>query len=125
MAFINVMLIGANGTLGAPVLQEFVKSSFQVTLLSREESKSAFPPGIPVRKANHNDLDSLKSSMEGQDVVISMIGLGTADIQQKIIDSAIAAGVKRFIPSEFCPDTRKQEVVDVIPTLPAKVHVAN
>ncbi|CAG8904100.1 unnamed protein product [Penicillium egyptiacum] len=44
--------------------------------------------------------------MEGQDVVISMVGGIVAGDQQVFIDAAIAAGVKRFFPSEFGPYSR-------------------
>ncbi|KAI9154687.1 NmrA-like protein [Paramyrothecium foliicola] len=39
--------------------------------------------------------------MEGQDVVISMVGPTATGDQQILVDAALAAGVKRFFPSEF------------------------
>ncbi|KAF1972035.1 hypothetical protein BU23DRAFT_590354 [Bimuria novae-zelandiae CBS 107.79] len=90
------MLIGANGLLGGPVLQAFLNSNaFNVT-----------------------------AAMRGQDAVISMVPGNLSGSQITLIDAAIAAGVQRFIPSEFGPNTRNPKVVDVVPSLPAKVQVA-
>ncbi|KAI5358703.1 putative NmrA-like domain, NAD(P)-binding domain superfamily [Septoria linicola] len=41
--------------------------------------------------------------MRGQDVVICMVGGQASGDQNVLIDAALAAGVKRFIPSEFGP----------------------
>ena len=43
--------------------------------------------------------------MTGQDAVVSAVGpLGT-EIQKTVVDAAIAAGVRRFVPSEYGYDT--------------------
>ncbi|EKG09261.1 NmrA-like protein [Macrophomina phaseolina MS6] len=42
------------------------------------------------------------------------------DIQQTVAEAAIAAGVKRFIPSEFSADTASPEVLELIPFLSSK-----
>jgi hypothetical protein len=44
--------------------------------------------------------------MKGQDVVISMVTGFAAGGQNILVDAAIAAGVKRFYPSEFGPPSR-------------------
>src|SRR4051794_13634063 len=59
--------------------------------------------------------------MEGQDMVISMVGGIAAGDQQVFIDAALAAGVKRFLPSEFGPYSRNPEFAALNPVvLPAK-----
>ena len=48
---------------------------------------------------------SLVEVLTGQDAVVSAVGpLGT-EIQKTVIDAAIAAGVRRFVPSEYGYDT--------------------
>ncbi|KAL3481320.1 hypothetical protein BJX99DRAFT_253622 [Aspergillus californicus] len=105
----NVLLIGAGGNLGVPVLQAFLASPYHVSVLTREESTSTFPASVPVFKADYTNVSSVKAAMAGQDVVISMVGGIAAGDQQVFIDAALAAGVKRFLPSEFGPYSRDPE----------------
>jgi hypothetical protein len=56
---------------------------------------------------NYSDPESLKAAMQGQDVVISMVGPAQASEQHGYVDAAIAAGVQRFFPSEFGPYSRQ------------------
>jgi hypothetical protein len=76
---------------------------------------------VPVIRADYNDPHSLKVAMQGQDVVISMVGGNAAGDQNKFIDAALAAGVKRFFPSEFGPYSRDSKFSELMPAvLPAK-----
>jgi len=36
-------------------------------------------------------------------------------VQKKLIDAAITAGVKRFVPSEFGSDTRNEKAMGILP----------
>ncbi|OGM41823.1 hypothetical protein ABOM_009662 [Aspergillus bombycis] len=97
----NVVIVGAGGNLGSHVLQAFLASdAFNVTVLSRESSASVFPDGLPVIRSDYSP-ESLVSAFQGQDAVISVVGRGGYAHQQKLVDAALAAGVKRFIPAEF------------------------
>ncbi|KAM0227478.1 hypothetical protein ACHAP5_012172 [Fusarium lateritium] len=59
--------------------------------------------------------------MEGQDVVISMVTVFATGGQQILVDAAIAAGVKWFLPSEFGPPSRDEKFAALHPALPPKV----
>ena len=56
-------------------------------------------------RANYDSAKSLKAAFQGQDAVISLVGGTALGDQNKLIDAAIAAGVKRFLPSEYGSDT--------------------
>ncbi|EEY15094.1 isoflavone reductase family protein [Verticillium alfalfae VaMs.102] len=106
-SFESVLLIGAGGNLGVPVLQAFLDAErYKVSILTRKGSNSVFPEGVKVYKADYADMEELKRAMEGQDVVISMITGLAGGAQNILVDAAIAAGVKRFLPSEFGPPSR-------------------
>ncbi|KAJ6169862.1 hypothetical protein N7485_007208 [Penicillium canescens] len=115
--FKNVLLIGAGGNLGVPVLKAFLASPYKVGILTRKESTSTFPKCVPVFKADYTDVSSIKLAMESQDVVISMVGGIAAGDQQVFIDAALAAGVKRFLPSEFGPYSRNPEFAALNPVV--------
>ncbi|KAJ5111475.1 hypothetical protein N7532_002010 [Penicillium argentinense] len=119
--FKTILLIGAGGNLGPHAIQALLGSSFRVTILSRQGSTSKVPEGVPVVRVDYNNPDSLISAMQGQDVVISMVGGHVAGDQNKFIDAALAAGVKRFFPSEFGPYSRDPKFAELNPVvLPAK-----
>lgn len=111
----------AGGNLGPSVLNAFLESSFNVTVLSREGSTSTFPSGVSVRKADYGSVDSLKAAFAGQDAVLSLVGSFGLSEQQKLIDAAIAAGVKRFLPSEYGSNTADPRVLELVPIFGAKV----
>jgi hypothetical protein len=115
-------LLQAGGNLGPSILKAFLESSsFNTTVLSREGSQSTFPEGVKVVRANYDSVDSLTSAFKGQDAVLSVVGGTALGDQQKLIDAAIAAGVKRFIPSEYGSDTTNEELVKLVPVFKAKV----
>lgn len=126
MSIKNVIIIGAGGNLGPTVLDAFLKTpSFNTTVLSREGSSSTFPPNVKVIHANYDSSDSLKAAFQGQDAVVSLVGGMALGDQNKLIDAAIAAGVKRFIPSEYGSNTADKRVRDVVPVFEAKYGTVN
>jgi putative NADH-flavin reductase len=116
----------AGGNLGPAILSALInESSFNVTVLSRENSTSTFPSGANVIRANYDSPESLKKALEGQDVVISLVASSVLGEQNKFIDAAIAAGVKRFLPSEFGSDTADEKTRAVVPISNAKYDTVN
>ncbi|KAF3008841.1 hypothetical protein E8E13_010828 [Curvularia kusanoi] len=125
MSIKNVIIIGAGGNLGPSVLQAFLSSSFNTTVLSREGSSSTFPSGVKVIRADYSSIDSLKQAFQGQDAVISLVGGGALGDQNKLIDAAIAAGVKRFLPSEYGSNTPDPKTRAIVPVFEAKFATIN
>lgn len=122
----NVIILGAGGNLGPTILHAFLNNkSFVTTVLSREGSKSTFPPGVKVLHADYNSVDSLKNAFHGQDAVISLVAGHALGDQNKLIDAAIAAGVKRFVPSEFGSNTADAKVRSIVPAFEAKYGTVN
>ncbi|KAJ4267548.1 hypothetical protein NW762_003655 [Fusarium torreyae] len=101
-AYKNVAVAGAAGDLGGTVFKHLVESNkFNLTVLTRAGSKSKFPEGIKVVEVDYDSLDSLTAALQGQEAVVSTIGSLAIPSQYLLIDAAIAAGVQRFLPSEF------------------------
>lgn len=59
-----------------------------------------------MKKVDYDSLESLKDALAGNDAVVSVIATAAIKAQQTIVDAAVAAGIKRFIPSEFGINTR-------------------
>lgn len=74
-------------------------------------------------RANFESFDSLKSAFQGQDAVVSLVASSVLASQTQLIDAAIAAGVKRYIPSEFGSNTLDPRVLEAVPIFQGKVDV--
>ncbi|KAI0112169.1 hypothetical protein GGR51DRAFT_508354 [Nemania sp. FL0031] len=101
----NVVLAGATGNLGPVILEQLLKAGFSVTVLTRQDSVHEFPESVQVKRVDYDSVDSLTDALQGQDAVVSTLGLGALTKQFHLIEAAVRANVKRFIPSEFGPDT--------------------
>lgn len=106
----SILIAGATGSVGAPILSALLaEPTFKVTILSRETSTARFPPNVPVIKISEDYiLSELTAAFKDQDAVISALSTtpvtrdeGASGLSYRLIDAALAAGVKRFIPSEF------------------------
>ncbi|KAK7738582.1 hypothetical protein SLS53_006103 [Cytospora paraplurivora] len=126
MSLQNVAIVGGAGYIGKHILKELVDQGFQVSVLSRGHKQDEFPKGVTVKQVNYDDIESLKTALSGQDAVVSAIGgPALAAQQQTLADAAYAAGVKRFIPSEFGVNTRKVEGLPIAKILGAKVKLVD
>lgn len=100
-AFKNVAIAGAAGSLGSAVFKQLAASDLKVRVLRRLGSKSTYPAGTDVVDVDFESVDSLKAALEGQDAVVATLASESIAAQQTLIDASVAAGVKRFIPSDF------------------------
>lgn len=83
------------------MFQALVNAGFQVSILTRSNKPGAYASNINVFEVDFNSVESLTTALKGVDAVVSTVGGAAVDNQTVLIDAAIAAGVKRFIPSEF------------------------
>lgn len=120
MASENILVIG-NWELCLTIVSALIPSTFdqdyvrcQVSVLTYPSQTLALPPHISPDTIEHKKSDFSSSSLQdvftGQDMVISTMSGGDADLQIRIIDALVAAGVKKFIPHEFGHDTLNKEL---------------
>jgi hypothetical protein len=55
--------------------------------------------------------------------VISALGVEGFDQQQKLVDAAVRAGVKRFLPSEFSSSSEDPAVLGLFPLFEVKKNL--
>ncbi|KAH8587740.1 hypothetical protein B0O99DRAFT_584061 [Bisporella sp. PMI_857] len=108
----SVAIAGASGNLGPHVFKALFNANFQVTVLTRGQKSVTYDPSIKVLEVDYTSIDSLTSALQGQDAVVSTIGLEALEDQTVLIDAAIAAGVKRFIPSDFGSTTTNPKLYE-------------
>ncbi|KAL2431781.1 hypothetical protein ABEF95_013815 [Exophiala dermatitidis] len=109
MATTKVAIAGATGNLGLPILNKVLSAGYPVTVLTRKGSSntSKLPqtPSITIREVDYSDVASLTSALQGINVVVSVLATAVVGGQTPLIEAAVAAGVSRFIPSEFGSNT--------------------
>ena len=115
----NVLVIGASGNLGRPIISELLKGGYNVTALTREGRPDDSQANSTLR--TDYSTESLRKEFQGQDAVVSATSTFSTDQQNRLIDAAIAAGVKRFLPSDYGFDTSDIEVVNLVPPASGKV----
>jgi uncharacterized protein YbjT (DUF2867 family) len=118
----NVALFGAGGNLGPAILNALLAKSYAVTVFSRTTSSYAPPTGVKLVKTDLT-VESLTKELKGQDAVVSVVASAALLSQKTIIDAAIAAGVSRFIPSEFGSDTQVPGILEHVPIFGHKLEV--
>jgi hypothetical protein len=119
----NVAVLGAGGSLGPTVL-EFLDHHFVVTIITRESSTSTFPSKFKTHVVPDDYATAqLLPAFTGQDAVVSLVSPWACQIQKHIIDVAVKAGVKRFIPAEFGYDTTNANAVALLPALQIRVDI--
>lgn len=105
------------------MLNAIVKSGkFNVTVLVRSTSKASFPSSVKIVEVDFTSVNSLTDALKGQDALVSTVGTPGFQGQTLMIDAAIAAGVSRFIPSEFGSDL-DNPLVKPLPVFGYKVAV--
>ncbi|KAH7314277.1 hypothetical protein BKA65DRAFT_516518 [Rhexocercosporidium sp. MPI-PUGE-AT-0058] len=135
MTFKNVIVAGASGTIGSPIVAALLSSGqFKVSALSRPTSKATFPPGVTIKRADLSSRSSLVTALRGQDVLICTLNDEAAQLQGGLIEAAYEAGVKRYMPNEWASHdmivegTPMEEVYegkrDIVRLLDEKVEVA-
>jgi uncharacterized protein YbjT (DUF2867 family) len=110
----KVIVVGASGNIGTEIVASLLENKFIVSALTRSTSKATFPSTVAVFRTDYTTA-SLIEAFKGQDAVVSTIATFSTGQQANIIDAAIAAGVKRFIPSEYGVDTSLPQIKDVLP----------
>lgn len=117
MALKNVIIIGAGGHLGPSIVGAFHGDArFNVSVLTRQSSKSTFPEGVKIHRVGDDyPASEVLDAFKGQDVVISTIATANAKQQEHLIDLAVEAGVQRFVPSEFGSDNRNEKAMEILP----------
>ncbi|WP_232846651.1 NmrA family NAD(P)-binding protein [Devosia beringensis] len=107
-----VVLAGASGDLGSRIATALTARGATVRALLRagsSEAKLAMvrATGATPVTVDFNDAAALARACEGAGIVVSVLnGLAPImiDLQTRLLDAAIAAGVPRFMPSDFSLD---------------------
>ena len=110
-----ILVAGATGNLGLRIVKALVNKDAEIRVLVRsnsdiEKMKVLENLDVKIYKVSSWNLEELKTSCVGVFCVVSALaGLRevVVDAQKVLLDAAIAAGVPRFIPSDYSLDFTK------------------
>lgn len=109
MAPEKVVLAGATGNVGVPILEALLAADNDVVVLTRKgsDSTSKLPkhPKLTIKQVDYTSVAELTEAVKGAKVVVSTLATASVAEQTPLIEASIAAGVQRFIPSEFGSNT--------------------
>lgn len=103
-SFHKIALFGAGGTnIGFHIAQTLSSDpAFTVTILARESSQSTYPENAQIiRISDSLPHSELVAALRGQDVVVSAVGHDAKKTEYRLVEAALEAGVKRFLPTEY------------------------
>jgi nucleoside-diphosphate-sugar epimerase len=110
-----IVLAGATGDLGGRIATALGRRQIAFRALLRPGTSTAMRAGLEAAGAtvvdiDYDDADALRNACTGSCCVVSALnGLQSVIIgmQGKLLDAAVAAGVPRFIPSDYSLDFTK------------------
>jgi uncharacterized protein YbjT (DUF2867 family) len=112
----SILLIGASGSFGRPLVEEFITQLDKfdkVGVLADPSKLSKFAEvasrGIKVVPGAFDD----PKAYNGYDTVISLAGNSIMGLQTVMIDAAISGGVTHFYPSEYGADLSQPALKDI------------
>lgn len=110
----TIILAGSTGELGGKIAGYLIQSGAIVKALVRRGSKSSTKslnhPGIKIIEVDYSNADELVKVCVGGTCFISAVsGLHNVivGVQNQLLQAAVAAGIPRFIPSDYCIDYTK------------------
>ncbi|KAL7939397.1 hypothetical protein V8C35DRAFT_326449 [Trichoderma chlorosporum] len=111
--FRNIAVLGGTGKIGRPIVKALVDAGFNVTVVTRSSGSNPEEASGATFVTSDYTYESLIKIFTGQEVVVSAVAAGPPIAAQKtMVDAAIEAGVRRFIPSEYGSSSIDQPIED-------------
>ncbi|KAF4943578.1 hypothetical protein FGADI_13311 [Fusarium gaditjirri] len=104
---VKIAIAGGAGNVGQEVLDALIsRNKHEIILLSRKDAPDTeIAPGVKWFRTKYDNVEELTEILEGVHTVLSFMSVAPGDTatgpQEKLIDAAVRAGVKRFAPSEW------------------------
>lgn len=112
----NIAIVGVSGNLGSHIVSSLLANKyFNLTAISRTNSKAIVPEGIRVAHIDYHQHDTIVSALRGQDALIITLSVtAPRETQPKLLRAAADAGVQWVMPNEFGMYTTEQAQNDTI-----------
>ncbi|KAF3922440.1 hypothetical protein AA313_de0206405 [Arthrobotrys entomopaga] len=112
----KVVLVGGSGHLGPFILAALQAANYDVTVVSRMDSKAEFPPATKVVKVEETyPEEQMVNVFTGADAVVLSLSFVGLEHHAKLVDASIKAGVKRLIASTYGCNDNNSAVLEIFP----------
>ncbi|KAK9322292.1 hypothetical protein V1517DRAFT_323962 [Lipomyces orientalis] len=102
----NVIVLGASGNVGKPIVSALLQADFTVTVNSSTSSLSDnFFSKVAKVSVDYSSVPSLKEAFTRQDAIVEAFNPNVSVYQDNIVKAAVEAGVKHIITPDFSSDT--------------------
>ncbi|KAI1210029.1 NAD(P)-binding protein [Annulohypoxylon truncatum] len=127
---VKVAIVAATSQLAKEVIDKLVETKKHeiIGLVRKDPTKLPPIPGVKYVQTSYDDKKELVNIFQGVETVICFFPVHSDqgnEIQKRLIDASIEAGVKRFAPSEWATGVKLEDSLDVIPWYAGKVEVAH
>ncbi|MFF3454357.1 NAD(P)H-binding protein [Streptomyces sp. NPDC002730] len=93
-----IVVTGATGNVGRPLVQALATAGEQVTAVSRRPSEASAPKGVLHRQADLAEPERLKPVLDGADALFLLVSADGENLNpQGILDAVKAGGVRRVV----------------------------
>jgi uncharacterized protein YbjT (DUF2867 family) len=95
-----IVVTGATGNVGRPLVQALAAAGAEVTAVSRRLSAADVPAGVQLRQADLAEADSLKPALAGARTLFLLLGgqlLVAGEDPRAVLDVITACGVRRVV----------------------------
>ncbi|KAK4084351.1 uncharacterized protein Triagg1_831 [Trichoderma aggressivum f. europaeum] len=112
-SFRNIAVLGGTGRIGRPIVKALIDAGFNVTVVTRSLGSNPKEANGVTFVTNDYTYESPVEILTGKEAVVSAVAAGPPIAAQKVmVDAAIQAGAKRFIPSEYGSSSIDQPLED-------------
>ena len=130
MAFQKIVVAGGTGYAGRKIVLHLltIPTVTKVTVLTRQGTPNPFPASpllsiVPI--PSYEDVTALISVLRGHDILVSAVGSVDKDnIDLLLVEAAVAAGVRRFMPSEYTIDVLHPHAIALAGSTVLKTNIA-
>lgn len=134
MVYTQRIIVIGNWELGIAIINALVPNDFHpdnltcsVSVLTYPHQSLSLPPHVSPYAVEHKTSDftpkSLQDVFAGYDTAICTMSGGEFELQVRIVDALLAAGVRKFIPHEFGHNTLNPGIRARIPSYAGRAKV--
>lgn len=117
----RIALVGASGNIGSKTLQALLSHDIhKITVISRTESSSTFPPNVIIKRGAFEDESFLVSALKDIEVLVIQLPIQGMDLQEAFLRAAAKTGVPWVLPTEFGSDPDATQMHERLPFLARK-----
>ncbi|CAJ2513767.1 Uu.00g018860.m01.CDS01 [Anthostomella pinea] len=119
---VKIALAGASSELAKEILDKLVATQ-KHEIIALDLKKFPSSPGVEWVQTTYEDKAELSQLLKGVDTVICFFW--DAETSKRLIDAAVDAGVRRYVPSEFGTGVETEACLDVLSWYAPKIEVGH